>query len=34
MLRDACEHRDIKLSILVADTGLWVHPDEHQYLLK
>ena len=34
MLRDACEHRDIRLSILVADTGLWVRPDAYQYLLK
>ena len=34
LLQTACERRGINLSLLVADTGLWTHPDAHRYLLK
>jgi hypothetical protein len=34
MLLDAAKHNDIHLSVLVAETGLWAHPEVHAGLLR
>lgn len=34
LLKEAVERRNIHMSLLVADTGLWVNPEFHQRLLR
>src|SRR6185436_10881714 len=34
MLLEAAKRHQIQLSILVAETGLWAHPDVHTRLLR